>query len=88
MTKAAKTSEINRSYVLNAIRKYNKQRHTKMRQTYLDATLSAVGIHVKLLPKSRAIAPALALEERQRVVYFLNQFLKVEQIALEIPMPE
>jgi len=70
MNRPQAKKEVNKDYVFNAIRKYNqlKQRPMVRQQTYLDAVLSAVGIHAGLLPKSRAIAPSLELEERQRVV--------------------
>ncbi|AFZ22363.1 hypothetical protein [Allocoleopsis franciscana] len=66
--------KINHSFVFDQIRKYNQTR----RQLYRDKALLAVGIHVGLLKKSNAIAPELSNEERQRVLYFLLQFLKSE----------
>jgi hypothetical protein len=75
MNRPQSKKEINKDYVFNAIRKYNKllKRPMARQQTYLDAVLSAVGIHAGLLPRSRAIAPSLKPEERHRVVCFLNR---------------
>lgn len=59
-------------FVFNQIRKYNQAR----RQIYKDKALLAAGIHAGLLKKSKAIVPELSDGERQRVLFFLREFLK------------
>lgn len=72
--------EINEAFVFDWIRKYNQSR----RQIYKDKALLAVGIHAGLLKKSKAIAPELTQEERDRVVYFLRQFVRSAGVQVQI----
>lgn len=72
--------ELNQNFIFNQIRKYNQAR----RQLYRDKALLAVGIHAGLLRKSKAIAPELSEEDRQRIIYFLRQFLKTSGCEAEI----
>jgi hypothetical protein len=73
-------NQINPSFVFNQIRKYNKSR----RQTLKDAALTAVGIHVGLLEKKNVIIRDLTKEERDRVLYYLRQFIKSEGLKVTI----
>ena len=63
--------EINHSFLFNMIRKLNRAK----RQTQKDVVLHAVGVNVGLLKRNKSILPTLSQEERERVYYFLNQFL-------------
>ncbi len=72
--------EINEAFVFAWIRKYNQAR----RQLYKDKALLAVGIHAGLLKKSKSIAPELSQEERDRVVYFLREFVRSAGIEVKI----
>jgi hypothetical protein len=73
-------NQINPSFVFNQIRKYNKSR----RQTLKDAALTAVGIHVGLLEKKNVIIRDLTQEERDRVLYYLRQFLQNQGLTVTI----
>ena len=73
-------NQVNPSFVFNSIRKYNRSQ----RQTQKDVILNAVGIHVGLLPKNRNPLPVLSQEERDRVLYFLRQFLASQKLEVII----
>jgi hypothetical protein len=73
-------NRINPSFVFNQIRKYNKSR----RQTLKDAALTAVGIHVGLLEKKSVIIRDLTQEERDHVLYYLQQFLQSQGLKVTI----
>ena len=74
---------MNNSFVFNQIRRYNSVK-TKLHQ---DAALTAVGIHVGLLEKKKLVFRTLTREERQRVVYFLRQFLRDQGVEAQIKEP-
>lgn len=73
------TTEIENNFLFQQIRKYNRGR----RQSYRDAALYAVGRHTGLIQEKRR-SPLIELSpnERNRVLYFLRQFL--EQQGLEV----
>lgn len=71
---------INPNFIFNQIRKYN-QAHS---QTYKDAALAAVGIHVGLLEKENIVLRDLTNEERQMMIYYLQQFCRSEGINVTI----
>jgi len=73
-------TQINPSFLFNSIAKYNRSQ----RQTQKDTILNAVGIHVGLLPKNRNPLPVLEKEERDRVLYFLRQFLASQKLEVKI----
>jgi hypothetical protein len=49
--------------------------------------LTAVGIHAGLLEKKKLVFRTLTREERQRVVYFLRQFLRDQGVEAQIKEP-
>lgn len=79
-----KRGEINSDYILNSIAKYNRSN----RRTQQDAVLHAVGLHTGLLKKKKnqRLPIVLSGEERDRVLYFLRQFLT--QQGLEVALKD
>lgn len=73
-------TQLNEDFLFKSIRKYNQVR----RQTQKDVVLNAVGIHAGLLPRSRNPLPELSQEERDRVLYFLKEFLLQQGIEASI----
>jgi hypothetical protein len=49
-----------------------------------DAALTAVGIHAGLLVKSRVVMRELTPEEKNRVLYFLRQFVQSQGVEVAI----
>jgi hypothetical protein len=63
---------MNESFIFNSIHKYNRA----TRQSQKDVLLYKMGVHAGLIEKRRSLLPELSSEERSRVIYFVNQFLK------------
>jgi hypothetical protein len=74
--------EWNPDFIYNSIAKYNKS----SRRTQQDAILHAVGLHCGLIkPKRNQRLPILlSQEERDRVLYFLRQFLASQKLDVKI----
>lgn len=72
--------EIDENLIFNQIRKYNQAR----RIIYKDQALLRVGIHVGLLKRRMSVTPELTQEERDRVLYFLRQFVTNQGCEVEI----
>lgn len=73
-------NQVNPSFIFNSIAKYNRVQ----RQTQKDVILNAVGIHAGLLPKKGNPLPVLSQEERDRVLYFLKQFLASQKLEVTL----
>ncbi|MEP0799052.1 hypothetical protein [Funiculus sociatus] len=71
---------INPGFIFNQIRRYNQAR----KQTYKDAALVAVGIHVGLLEKKNIVLRDLSEEQRRMMIYFLQQFCCNEGVNVTI----
>lgn len=71
---------MNETFIFRQIRKYN----SSQRQSLKDAALTAVGIHAGLLVKSRVVMRELTSEERNRVLYFLRQFVQDQGVEVAI----
>jgi hypothetical protein len=63
---------MNEAFLFNSIHKYNRA----TRQSQKDVLLYKIGVHAGLIEKRRSLLPELSVEERSRVIDFLNQFLK------------
>ncbi len=73
--------EFNPDFVFNSIAKYNRSN----RRTQQDAILHAVGLHCGLIKSKRNRLPILlSQEERDRVLYFLRQFLASQKLEVKI----
>lgn len=72
--------KVNNTFVFAQIRKYNQA----SRQIYKDRALLAIGVHVGLISRFKAIAPGLSDEERRRILYFIDRFLTSQEIAIEL----
>lgn len=74
--------EINSDYLLNSVVKYNKSN----RRIQQDAVLHAVGLHIGLLTKKKnqRLPIVLSGEERDRVLYFLRQFLTQQGLEVKV----
>jgi 5-hydroxyisourate hydrolase-like protein (transthyretin family) len=74
--------EINTDYIFNSIAKLNRSN----RRIQKDAVLHAVGIHIGLLKKKKnqRLPIILSQEERDRVLYFLRQFLAQQKLEVKI----
>ncbi len=71
---------IDESFLWSQIRKYNQAR----RQIYKDKVLLAVGVHTGLLTAQKKFFPELTEEERNRILYFLRQFLADKCVQVEL----
>ncbi|MBD1899248.1 hypothetical protein NDI44_08590 [Trichocoleus sp. DQ-A3] len=68
---------IDQNLIFNQIRKYNQAQS----QTRKAAALKQVGVHVGLLNKEKR---DLTNEQRQMMIYFLNQFCAYQGVPLVI----
>ncbi|MBD1887948.1 hypothetical protein [Coleofasciculus sp. FACHB-SPT9] len=68
---------IDQNLIFNQIRKYNQAGN----QTRKAAALKQVGVHVGLLKKEKR---DLTNEQRQMMIYFLNQFCAYQGVPLVI----
>lgn len=71
---------INPGFIFNQIRRYNLAR----KQTYKDAALVTVGIHVGLLERKNIVFAPLSEEQRRMMIYFLQQFCRNEGVDIII----
>jgi hypothetical protein len=74
--------DFNSDFVLNSIAKLNRSN----RRVQKDSVLHGVGLHVGLLQKKKnqRLPIILTQEERDRVLYFLRQFLVNQGLDLQI----
>jgi len=74
--------EINTDYIFNSIAKLNRSN----RRVQKDAVLHVVGIHTGLLKKKKnqRLPVILSTEERDRVLYFLRQFLTQQGLEVRV----
>lgn len=71
---------MNNSFIFQEIRKYNQATDQRRK----DLALSAIGLHAGLLEKKHIALRDLTFEERSRVIYFLEQFLKQQKLEVAI----
>lgn len=71
---------MNPNFVFREIRRYNQAQSQKSK----DAALVAIGLHAEILEKKDIALRDLLPEERNRIIYFLKQFL--QQQGLEVAL--
>jgi len=73
---------ISSKFLYSAVRRINalRKKPSPRQQFHVDGVLIVVGVRAELLPKRYVLAESLTEEERKRVVYFLNQFLRSEGV--------
>ena len=70
---------MNSKFITNQIRKYTRLRRVASK----DAVLTAIGIHAGLLEKKRVILRSLTPAERERVLYFMQQFAQRQGLTVD-----
>jgi hypothetical protein len=75
-------ADFNSDFILNSIAKLNRSN----RRVQKDSVLHGVGLHVGLLKKKKnqRLPVILKQEERDRVVYFLRQFLVNQGLDVQV----